>query len=134
MAVLNDFIIEDLDSADCQTKPARGVPILQCRESIWLWKVFNELLRSSFPWNRTGVYSGKVRLDDAGTRRWKRGVPSFVICFRPDTAVSPAKNVSFLRNEMCKKRMAARPFVLRCLVAMLIKLLGIEALSRININ
>lgn len=64
-----------------------NVLILQCRESIWLWKVFNELLRSSFPRNRTGVYSGKVRLDDAGICRWKRGVPWFVICFRPDTAV-----------------------------------------------
>lgn len=67
------------------------VPIPPCRESIWLWKVFNELLRSSFPRDRTGVYSGKVRLGDAGTRRWKRGVPSFVICFCLDTAVYQRK-------------------------------------------
>lgn len=45
VAALNDFIIEDTDSADFQTNPT-----YQRSRSIWLWKVFNELLHS-FPRN-----------------------------------------------------------------------------------
>lgn len=121
VAVLNDFIIEDLSELPNEV----GVPIPQCRESIWLWKVFNELLRSSFPQGRTGVYSGKVRLGDAGTRRWKRGVPSFVICFCPDTAIYQRKMYLLFEIKCAKSEW---PIVcLACLVAMLIKLLGIES-------
>lgn len=63
MAALNDFIIEDTDSADSQTNS-------MFQRSAMEVSGFGKFLTSFFTrlFLRSGVYSGKVRLGDAGTR------------------------------------------------------------------
>lgn len=65
VAALNDFIIEDTDSADSQTNPTfQRSPVEVSGFGKFLTSFFTRL----FLGNEPSVYSGKVRLGDAGTR------------------------------------------------------------------
>ena len=107
VAILNDFIIENTDSANSQTNSTfqrRAVKVSGFGK--FLTSFFTRLFLETEP----SVYSGKARLGDAGTRRWKRGAPSFVICLRSGVVVYRRKMYLFEMKCASSKWL---PFVLR---------------------
>jgi len=107
VATLNDFIIENIDSANSQTNSTfqrRAVKVSGFGK--FLTSFFTRLFLETEP----SVYSGKARLGDAGTRRWKRGAPSFVICLRSGMVVYRRKMYLFEMKCASSKWL---PFVLR---------------------
>lgn len=89
---LNDFMIENTDSADSQTNSTfQHSAVKVSGFGKFLTSFFTRLFLETEP----SVYFGKARLGDAGTRRWKRGAPSFVICLRSGVVVYRRKMYLF---------------------------------------